>query len=679
MDDARFDAVVRTVGEAITRRGALAGLIGGILTSVLSHDDGDAKKHRQRKHQKPDKTQHHHKADTLGESNQRSGRIQAEKKKKKCKAGTVKCGKACVATATDPNNCGRCGNRCVAGQSCLNGACSCDGAKCAGCCDGSTCQTGTDDAACGTAGAACVACGGGRTCQNGVCACPGAQVVCDDRCVELSTDGQHCGVCGVACATTQTCVDGICGETCGAGGFCADGSANPHCCGETCTDRRTDENNCGYCGKTCATGEGCHDGACGCGNGGSCGDGETCCGETCRNLQTSLNDCGTCGNTCNSTIANVCSGGVCTCGGGPACAAGQVCCGGTCKNVSSDTSNCGACGLVCSSMTANTCSNGVCKCGAGAACASGQVCCGGVCKSVATDTSNCGSCGVVCNSTTTNTCSNGVCKCGAGAACPSGYACCNGTCRNINGDFNFCGATCTTAAPCSYLTANICSGGVCKCGTGAACPSGQRCCNGICKNITNDPTNCGGCGNVCPGYYAPNANVFCQNSICTLSCKGDFYDVNGSSADGCEASGFANHTWDTAFSLGSVRCFDDEGGTFSGKIVSDARVHEAPSVPEFNSFTGAAPTYWVIYASGGACSNDPFMSISMPGAINGCYQLTFFSDKGTWSTPVTNGAGSISLGSGSYSDGTYVRFKVEKTCSSATVKEERNYSVTYHL
>lgn len=41
-----------------------------------------------------------------------------------CAAGQVACGGACVDTATDPRNCGRCGEVCGASEACLSGACT---------------------------------------------------------------------------------------------------------------------------------------------------------------------------------------------------------------------------------------------------------------------------------------------------------------------------------------------------------------------------------------------------------------------------------------------------------------------------------------------------------------------------------------------------------------------------
>src|SRR5690349_8855599 len=33
---------------------------------------------------------------------------------------------------------------------------------------------------------------------------------------------------------------------------------------------------------------------------------------------------------------------------------------------------------------------------------------------------------------------------------------------------------------------------------GVRCTVSQRCCNGTCKDVETDATNCGGCGNTCP-------------------------------------------------------------------------------------------------------------------------------------------------------------------------------------
>ena len=628
MDPTRFDGLARGLAGLNTRRGTLGGLLGGLLLPLLPDGESDARKKRRgndRDGHKGRGNDGNHRDAHGGKPHQDAGHLSAEKKKKKkkCKAPTVKCGKTCKNVSTDPANCGACGRACVTGQSCQGGVCTCNGAACTGCCDGTTCQAGTTDQRCGKSGGVCTTCAGGRTCQGGVCACPAGQEICNDVCVDKQTSQDHCGTCGHACPTNTTCDGGVCT----------------------------------------------------CGDGDACPDGETCCGGACRNLQNSTVACGDCATTCAADKANQCDKGACQCGNTAACGATQTCCGGTCKTTGTDFSNCGACGSACNIQTANQCVGGSCKCGSNPACGNGQRCCNGVCRDITQDTSNCGACFTTCNPTVANICSNGVCKCGNNPQCATGQTCCNGTCRTLATDFNFCG-TCTN--PCSSLTANQCAGGVCKCGNFAACGAGQRCCNGTCRTIASDPSNCGGCGNVCPGGSATHSAGTCSNSTCGMTCSGDYYDVNGNTADGCEKAGTGGyHSESTAYYLGELSCSDSSTGGFDGVIHSDKRAHITPTVEGFNATSGATPQWWRVFATGGACSNDPSISFSIGGTPN-CYKLTFKTNKNTWTTMANPSTGYITLGSGSYDDGTSVYFAVEKVCQTTT-GESAAYSVRFHL
>jgi hypothetical protein len=68
------------------------------------------------------------------------------------------------------------------------------------------------------------------------------------------------------------------------------------------------------------------------------------------------------------------------------------------------------------------------------------------------------------------------------------------------------------------------------------CPAGTKQCvadpsMACTTHTTNDPNNCGGCGNVCG---TANASAYCGASRCELSCNSGFADCNQVNSDGCE-------------------------------------------------------------------------------------------------------------------------------------------------
>ena len=84
----------------------------------------------------------------------------------------MNCSGACVAVATDSQNCGACAHACAPGQGCAGGQCGC--------------ATG--------------------------------QTLCGSSCVDTSTSGLNCGTCGHACGAGQTCSGGVCMGGTGTGG-----------------------------------------------------------------------------------------------------------------------------------------------------------------------------------------------------------------------------------------------------------------------------------------------------------------------------------------------------------------------------------------------------------------------------------------------------------------------------
>ncbi len=88
-----------------------------------------------------------------------------------CNRGDLLCGAApgvCANPLSDPNNCGACGNRCAAGQSCVAGACR--------------------------------------------AVCPAGQTACGPSmtCVDLNSNAANCGACSRACAAGESCASGAC-------------------------------------------------------------------------------------------------------------------------------------------------------------------------------------------------------------------------------------------------------------------------------------------------------------------------------------------------------------------------------------------------------------------------------------------------------------------------------------
>lgn len=84
-----------------------------------------------------------------------------------CPAGRTLCNGACVDAASDPSNCGGCGNACGPSATCSGG-----------------------------------------TCLGILCARP--LVLCNGACVDVRSDPNHCGACGSVCASGARCELGAC-------------------------------------------------------------------------------------------------------------------------------------------------------------------------------------------------------------------------------------------------------------------------------------------------------------------------------------------------------------------------------------------------------------------------------------------------------------------------------------
>jgi hypothetical protein len=367
----------------------------------------------------------------------------------------------CTNVANDPQNCGACAKVCTLGRTCAAGACTCPAGGPPDFCEGTGCvDRKTDRNNCGTCGKACAA---DQVCVDGGCVCPSGKITCDGACVDTQTSAQHCGGCGQACSAALACRAGQCGCT----------NFGLTVCGDQCADLLTDVRHCGACGQPCAAGERCVSGSCRC-------DSALVCGGTCVPVNDSTN-CGACGTAC--PLGQYCSSTVCACQG-----AGLRPCGIACIDLNRDINNCGQCGRTC--RIGESCSVGNCVC------PSGQTYCdtAGRCATLSTDVANCGQCGRACR--TGETCSAGNC------VCPSGQTYCDtaGRCVSLSTDAGNCGQCSRACSP-----TQVCSASICRCPT----TSQQFCApDNVCVDILANTSHCGACGRAC------NPTEICQSGTC---------------------------------------------------------------------------------------------------------------------------------------------------------------------
>lgn len=289
---------------------------------------------------------------------------------------------------------------------------------------------------------------------------------------------------------------------------------------------------------------------------------------------------------------------------------------------------------------------------------------------IATTRTDCGTCGNACganqdccNQLCTNLGTNANCA-GCGNVCGSGSSCCNGSCAAL-----------TTTQNCG--------------GCGTVCGATQGCCNQLCTNL-DTASNCASCGNVCPGQSA-TGDAFCTGTACDLSCRGENYDLDGSSTNSCEQvdSPTGNHQ-QTTQSASYLGAFGDADGAsqqnFSGRVLSDARVHYNPNVTGFDSPSGSAPDNFRILALGGSSFNlnDILFNIQLSSAQArpDCYQMTVITNSVTLSCTPDRASGlcGVSRGSGSYGDNTDIYIIVKKTCPASLLpRDSATYTVTGHL
>ncbi|MDF2694901.1 MAG: Tryptophan synthase alpha chain [Labilithrix sp.] len=130
----------------------------------------------------------------------------------------------------DPNNCGKCGNKCDPDEKCFSQAAT-----------GIACQ-----------------------CQGNTTYCPGSFFpnYRPETCADFNSDPNNCGSCGYVCPfvqnATPTCTNGRCGYRCNEGSKDCNGNTLDGCE----ANLKGDPLNCGGCGIECEVGQPCAAGQC---------------------------------------------------------------------------------------------------------------------------------------------------------------------------------------------------------------------------------------------------------------------------------------------------------------------------------------------------------------------------------------------------------------------------------
>ncbi len=268
-----------------------------------------------------------------------------------------------------------------------------------------------------------------------------------------------------------------------------------------------------------------------------CPQGQKSCADVCVPADDAAYGCGSACDPCTRPNAtSKCLGSLCAV---DTCAPGFANCDGAEPNgcetaTDSDPGNCGACDTVCSAPNAM----GLCQ---GSACSVGPCNPGfsdcdakainGCESKLADDPANCGACGMPCNAF--QYCNNGKC---VNNPCGPGTADCNSD--NVDGCETMLGTPescmyCNQA--CTFANANgACLQGVCSV---ESCVPGWDDCDNMdgngCEVDITAVSNCGACGNACPG--GANAMATCTNGMCGIACAQGFADCNNNPLDGCEA------------------------------------------------------------------------------------------------------------------------------------------------
>jgi hypothetical protein len=116
-------------------------------------------------------------------------------------------------------------------------------------------------------------------------------------------------------------------------------------------------------------------------------------------------------------------------------------------------------------------------------------------------------------------------------------------------------------------------------------------CSGRCVDTTSDPSNCGGCANVCNPANVGHAE--CASSACTYdTCSSGFGDCDGNRANGCEVNLATNaqHCGSCSTSCSSGLCGTSIAGWSTSPTLWTSNGSAAVTSGPFGAMTGILTT-----------------------------------------------------------------------------------------